>query len=172
VLLRATPVVGSLARLSSALAPVSNILNHSVDNILAVVENWSRAIQLRDGLSHVFRGEASMTTDTLTSMIDRLAGHPSSDRGRAARPAPGVRAAGPAPAPAGPRGQGPRTGVAPSPSSRLGAVTGLLNRVTGTLGGLLKGNGSPSPPSAHVSSPGASSSPSSVSSLLKYLLGS
>jgi phospholipid/cholesterol/gamma-HCH transport system substrate-binding protein len=75
VLRRANPVASSLSTLSTALTPVTGTLNHSVDNILAIVENWSRAIQLRDGLSHVFRGEASITTDTLVSLVDRLGNH-------------------------------------------------------------------------------------------------
>jgi phospholipid/cholesterol/gamma-HCH transport system substrate-binding protein len=72
VIRQATPVVGQLATFSSALAPVSDIANHSVDNIVAILQNWSRAIQFRDGLSHVFRGEASFTPQTLTAMITQL----------------------------------------------------------------------------------------------------
>jgi hypothetical protein len=74
VLVSANPVVGSLATFSTDLAPVSNTLNHSVDNLLAVLDNWSRAIQFRDGLSHVFRGEASITTDVVESLVNRMLG--------------------------------------------------------------------------------------------------
>jgi virulence factor Mce-like protein len=69
---QATPVVSQLATFSQALAPISDILNHSVDNLVAVLQNWSRAIQLRDGLSHIFRGEYGFTPQILTSMIDQL----------------------------------------------------------------------------------------------------
>jgi phospholipid/cholesterol/gamma-HCH transport system substrate-binding protein len=72
VLRRAAPTAASLASFSTALTPVSDTLNHSVDNILAVIQNWSRAIQFRDGLSHVFRGEAVVTAETLRSIVDRL----------------------------------------------------------------------------------------------------
>ncbi|MHB8694125.1 MAG: MlaD family protein [Solirubrobacteraceae bacterium] len=72
VIRQATPVVGQLATFSSSLAPVSNIANHSVDNIVAILQNWSRAIQFRDGLSHVFRGEATITPQDLTAMITQL----------------------------------------------------------------------------------------------------
>ena len=41
----------------------------SSDNILAVVDNWSKAVQLRDGLSHVFRGEASYSTEAVRTMV-------------------------------------------------------------------------------------------------------
>ncbi len=82
VLRQASPTVSQLATFSQALAPVSGTLNHSVDNLLAVVDNWSRAIQFRDHLSHVFRGEASITPDVLTSLINRMLGP-----GAAAKPA-------------------------------------------------------------------------------------
>jgi phospholipid/cholesterol/gamma-HCH transport system substrate-binding protein len=72
VVRRARPAVGALASFARALPPLTNALDHSTDNIFAVVENWARAIQLRDGLSHVFRGEASMTADALRSIVDRL----------------------------------------------------------------------------------------------------
>jgi phospholipid/cholesterol/gamma-HCH transport system substrate-binding protein len=72
VLQRATPVVGRLAALSRDAVPVSNTLDHSVDNVLAIVQNWSRAIQFRDGLSHVFRGEALVSPETLRSLVERL----------------------------------------------------------------------------------------------------
>jgi phospholipid/cholesterol/gamma-HCH transport system substrate-binding protein len=73
VLRRAQPTLASVTALSTqALPTIGMTLDGSVDNILAVLENWSRAIQLRDGLSHVFRGEASLTPDVLTSLIKTL----------------------------------------------------------------------------------------------------
>jgi hypothetical protein len=72
VIRQATPVVASLSKFSSSLQPVSDIVNGSVDNLVAILQNWSRAIQFRDGLSHVFRGEATMTPQILTSMINQL----------------------------------------------------------------------------------------------------
>lgn len=72
VVQRATPVAASLAAFSAALVPMTQIVNRSADNLVAILQNWSRAIQFRDGLSHVFRGEATMTPQTLTSMINQL----------------------------------------------------------------------------------------------------
>ncbi|WP_320671857.1 MlaD family protein [Patulibacter defluvii] len=72
VLTRAMPTLKSLATVSAALTPVSDTLLHSANNLVATVENWARAIQFRDGLSHVFRGEASVTLNTLTSVLDRF----------------------------------------------------------------------------------------------------
>jgi ABC-type transporter Mla subunit MlaD len=72
VVAQATPVVGSLATFSQALQPISGIVNHSADNLVAILQNWSRAIQFRDGLSHVFRGEYGFTPQIVTSMINQL----------------------------------------------------------------------------------------------------
>jgi hypothetical protein len=79
---------------SRKLAPVSDILDHSGDNIVAILANWAHAIQFRDGLSHVFRGEASFSPNTYETFIkafSQQAGLPvRRDRPRpvAARPAP------------------------------------------------------------------------------------
>ena len=70
--------VGSTAERLKALSqnelpPVGGALNKSVDNLFAVLENWSRAIQFRDRLGHMFRGEASIAPDLFDSVIGRLA---------------------------------------------------------------------------------------------------
>lgn len=77
---RATPVLHQTAQtashlvdLSDALRGVTDTLDGSVENIFATLENWSRAIQFRDQLGHVFRGEASFTPDIILSAIRRLA---------------------------------------------------------------------------------------------------
>jgi virulence factor Mce-like protein len=72
VVKQAAPVVAQVADVSKALVPVSDTLDHSVDNVLAIVQNWSRAIQFRDGLSHVFRGEALVSPETVRSLVERL----------------------------------------------------------------------------------------------------
>jgi len=121
--LRATPVlrraqapVRALADLGEAAVPVTDTLDRSTDNLLAVVENWSRAIQFRDGLSHVFRGEAVISPETLRSLVERLVGP--AKRGRGKRRAPARDAAPrpattPTPAPDKPARlpQVPKTGV-------------------------------------------------------------
>lgn len=53
--------------------PVGGALDKSMDNLLAVLENWSRAIQFRDRLGHIFRGEASIAPDLLESVLRRVA---------------------------------------------------------------------------------------------------
>jgi ABC-type transporter Mla subunit MlaD len=152
VLAQANPTVASLATFSGALAPVSTILDGSVDNILAVVDNWSRAIQFRDGLSHVFRGEASITPDVLRSLVSRLLGKLSlaAPRHRSATANP-VAPPKPAPAPAAPAPKPTRPGV---------NVGGVLAGVGATVHKVL--SSTPPPPS---------SSGQPLSSLLHYLLG-
>jgi hypothetical protein len=76
VLQHATPVVGDLADFSADLQPVSATVDKSVDNVLAVLQNWARAIQFRDGLSHVFRGEASVTPDLIDGLVNELVDNP------------------------------------------------------------------------------------------------
>jgi ABC-type transporter Mla subunit MlaD len=162
VLARANPTVASLASFSSALKPISATLDHSVDNILAVVDNWSRAIQFRDGLSHVFRGEASITADVVQSLVNRMIGPHASHAARRGRQAPVLHLA--APGPAAPASAPPT--APPEPHESLGST---VNRRVGALvGGLLGavsniGHGAPPPQQA--------SSSSSVSTLLNYLLG-
>jgi phospholipid/cholesterol/gamma-HCH transport system substrate-binding protein len=73
---RATPVVQSLATFSDALQPISDTLDKSVDNLLATLENWARAIQFRDGLSHVFRGEAAVSPETALNLVSELIKNP------------------------------------------------------------------------------------------------
>jgi ABC-type transporter Mla subunit MlaD len=155
VVAQANPVISSLATFASALGPVSNILNHSVDNLLAIVDNWSRAIQFRDGLGHVFRGEGAVSADSLTSIINRLL--PSLSKTAARRGRSAVRSAGaakPGATPtAGPSASGPSRGSAPSsPPASQGGVAGLVQQL---LGG---------------SSSSSQAPQGSLSSLLTYLL--
>jgi ABC-type transporter Mla subunit MlaD len=75
VLRRAVPVTRTLATLSSsALPPVTSVLDRSEDNVFAILDNWSRAIQFRDGLGHIFRGSAGVAPDMLDSAIRRALG--------------------------------------------------------------------------------------------------
>lgn len=105
VLRRARPTLTGLSSLAKDLPPVTTALDNSADNVIAILENWSRAIQFRDGLGHVFRGEASFSPDLILSMVDRLS-QPTRRR-RAPKPAapkpllpqlPAAPATGPRPA--------------------------------------------------------------------------
>lgn len=76
VLERAVPVARSLASLSSSMEPISDTLDHSADNVIVILENWSHAIGFRDQMGHVFRGSASFSPDAILSGIGRLTGKP------------------------------------------------------------------------------------------------
>jgi virulence factor Mce-like protein len=86
ILRQARRPVSSLAGFSSdTFPPVANILDNSVDNIISIVANWAHAIQGRDRLSHVFRGEVAFTAEALRSALGRLQPKARSQR-RAGRP--------------------------------------------------------------------------------------
>ncbi|MCW3014763.1 MAG: Mammalian cell entry related protein [Solirubrobacterales bacterium] len=87
VLRRAAPAAASLATFAKDLDPVSSILDKSSDNIIAILHNWSRAIQFRDGASHVFRGQPSVTAETVTSLIDRVIAAQEATKAKARQPA-------------------------------------------------------------------------------------
>jgi phospholipid/cholesterol/gamma-HCH transport system substrate-binding protein len=109
VLREATPTVSALTRVvRDDLPPISSTLDRSLNNTLAVVENWSGAIQFRDGLSHIFRGEASIAPDALVSAITRLSPTPVRARRKAPTPSGGGSTpTAPGPAPGAPEAKRP-----------------------------------------------------------------
>jgi len=156
VLRRALPTARAAGSMARALVPVTDTLDRSADNIVAIVENWSRAIQFRDQLGHVFRGEASVSPDLILSMVERLTERPDK---RASRKRPK-----PPSAPLSERGATP----APKPD-RLGdpakkllddTVKNLPKELEGLLGGLT--------PKADDATPPAKST---TDALLDFLLG-
>ncbi|MCW3016284.1 MAG: organic solvent transporter substrate-binding protein [Solirubrobacterales bacterium] len=168
---KAEPVVRSLAGLAKALPPLSSTLDHSADNLLATIENWSQAIQLRDGVSHIFRGEATFSPDLLTSVLDRLTKPADANRAAGKAPARKSTPEGSTDAPAAP--SGPTTPDAPAakPENPVKKVTdGTTKTVTDVLEQLLgpKAGGAQSQPG---SDPPASDPGKSAQSLLDFLLG-
>jgi phospholipid/cholesterol/gamma-HCH transport system substrate-binding protein len=85
VLERARPTLKDVSALADELVPVTDTLDKSADNLIAVVDNWSRAVQYRDGLSHIFRGEPTVTLQTVEGLLKRYtqmkAKDPELDRG-------------------------------------------------------------------------------------------
>ena len=110
MLRRARPAIAQASTLAEALPPVSDTLDKSADNVIAILENWSRAIQFRDQLGHVFRGEASFSPDLILSMVDRLTKPKRSKR------QPRQRAAAPKPAPV--PAAAPKPADKPAPAAR------------------------------------------------------
>lgn len=139
VLHRAVAPMAALKDAAGKLIPVSATLDDSADNIIAIVENWSRAIQFRDGLSHIFRGEATVTANLLTGYIDRLA---KADQARVSK-APAPPKARPA-AVAKP----PATSARPhDPGPTPAPLPKMAEKVTDTVKGILDAVLDPPPPS-------------------------
>jgi phospholipid/cholesterol/gamma-HCH transport system substrate-binding protein len=157
VLQRATPVVeDTRAFVTTSMPPVSRTLDRSMNNFLATVENWSRAIQFRDRLSHIFRGEASIAPDLLDAMLHRLV--PASER-RARGPRRPARRDPARPATPAPSAPAPAT-ASPRPTPRLPALPQVLDDVGAVIESIV-------PP--RDGEPARRPSPS-ASPLLDYLL--
>jgi phospholipid/cholesterol/gamma-HCH transport system substrate-binding protein len=145
----------SVTQLSTqALPTIGDTLAHSVDNLLGVVDNWGgHAISLRDGLSHIFRGEPSLTTDVVTEAIRRLLTRNGSP---ASRSHPGQQL---------------QPTASSSAAGSLGAAGGPARPATKPRAGASAngpGSGQPAQPTAasQSSAPGAD-----LGNLLTYLLG-
>jgi phospholipid/cholesterol/gamma-HCH transport system substrate-binding protein len=86
------PPVNRLADFTEGPVPrIGNTLDGSVDNIIAIATNWAHAIQFRDGISHIFRGEVALSGEALRSMVGRLVDPPArggSGGKRGSRPEP------------------------------------------------------------------------------------
>jgi phospholipid/cholesterol/gamma-HCH transport system substrate-binding protein len=177
VLTRATPVVEDLANFSQnlkAFGGPGGILDKSTDNLLAILQNWSRAIEFRDGLSHVFRGEATVTTQTIDTLINTLASNPVAGSSLAkleASLSAGKRTSAATPTAA--------SGAAAKVSSTLGGLLGSLTHATSKPSGASHAAGTQPAATAGTttqstttatSTSTTSSSSTSLSSLLGYLL--
>jgi phospholipid/cholesterol/gamma-HCH transport system substrate-binding protein len=133
VVRQAGPAVGALRDLLVAAPPASAALDEGIDDTLGFVEGWARAIQLRDGVGHVFRGHLGLSPEALDSAVRQLLAqsaparvrHPHRHRRPAAPrvpPAPGAPpAAGPEP---------PLEDTVDKVTSLVGIVTDQLRPVT------------------------------------------
>lgn len=74
VVRRAVPTARTLNGFASDLAPASSAANLTVDDLLSVLEGWSRSIQSRDGISHFFRANISISPDLIQSLVDKGSG--------------------------------------------------------------------------------------------------
>jgi len=72
VVREARPTVQAIAGLSSAARPLTKIFNPTIDDLLGLMEGWSRSIQLRDGIGHYFRADAVVSRDLLDSFVSQL----------------------------------------------------------------------------------------------------
>ena len=67
---RLGPTSRRLATFATSLAPVSTLLDEGTADLLGTLEGWARAIQLRDGPSHFFRGQLVLSPDLVTALVD------------------------------------------------------------------------------------------------------
>lgn len=164
VLRKAVPTLQTLASFSSALEPISAMLNRSADNIIGVASNWAHAIQGRDSLSHVFRAEVAVTPQTVEQLVDRLLAMQAARSTGRKRPdrAGRVRT---------PTGRRPADAVkhALDPARKaLGSVKKLTDPVTSTIDGVLDSLGIPTGSSTQP--PTGGDGKRTASSLLDFLL--
>jgi hypothetical protein len=172
---QALPTFTSLTKIAKLAYPLSYWLQVATPDLLGVMQGWSRSIQFRDGLGHVFHAEVDISPSVVVNLA-KLGAPASANRRAGAKPRPtaaGSNTTAPTQAPLPPATTGSR--LAKPLSGLLSAVSRTLGGVTGTLGGVsktLKGVSSalglaPSPPP----SASGSSNGSNLTGLLKYLLG-
>jgi phospholipid/cholesterol/gamma-HCH transport system substrate-binding protein len=153
VLTRATPTVKRLATFAVDLVPVTDTLDRSVDNLIGTVDNWSRAVQYRDGLSHIFRGEAAVTPQTLELVLNRYLG---AATGTAKKTTPAARLKAPAAkSPSLPivSGSKPKLPQLKLPDLVPAPIRKTLDDTVGTVNGLLNGLAGRQPQKEGAASP-------------------
>lgn len=65
------PAVMAIEHTAMLAKPLSSWLGLSVGDLIRIANGWSRAIQYRDGLSHVFNGDFLLNPMIILSMADR-----------------------------------------------------------------------------------------------------
>jgi phospholipid/cholesterol/gamma-HCH transport system substrate-binding protein len=138
VVKRAEPTLTALRGFSTSLAPVSRTFDVMIDDLMAALHGWSRAIQARDGLSHMFRAKVAVNPESLNSIISRLSTPAAKQQATPAKPTvagllPAITHKPPAPKPASPA---PPSGTERAPAGQLGqavgsGISGLLDYLLG-----------------------------------------
>jgi virulence factor Mce-like protein len=149
----AVPTVQSLSTLSSSAAPLTHWAGLSVDDLMAVMENWDRAIQGRDAMGHVFHANIGVDPTLLTETVPTPS---TSSAPKAAASSPGVA---PVSSPH-PPSSGTTTVKQPS-ASVPGSVASVIAPITSVVNSVVNS----------VVAPATQPATSALSSLLKYLFG-
>jgi phospholipid/cholesterol/gamma-HCH transport system substrate-binding protein len=197
----AVPTIASLQRIAQLAQPLSAWLGLSAQDIIGIMNGWSRAIQFRDGVSHVFNAnlyldpnivlniadQGSSTLQKCENLLDVRAAGLLRAMAQLSQ-AIGDRQAGcstlvPAPHRAAhvvtrrhsvppPPAAAPATNPKPSPVHDAGAGVGkLLGGVTAALGGVTDGIGKTVTQAGTTLRGGVTQAGSSLHNLLGYLLG-
>ncbi|HEX4108494.1 MAG TPA: MlaD family protein [Solirubrobacteraceae bacterium] len=72
------PTATSLSTLATDADPLTSALDSSASDLLGTLQNWARAIQTRDGLSHEFRVSVEVTPSLITALTPLITGARSS----------------------------------------------------------------------------------------------
>jgi phospholipid/cholesterol/gamma-HCH transport system substrate-binding protein len=197
----AVPMLASLQRIAGLAQPLSAWIGLSAQDIVGIMNGWSRAIQFRDGISHVFNANLYLNPSIVLNIADQGASpmqkcqnlldvlNPGLLRGMALlNAALGQRRTGcsvlasapartaPVPGPHRPTAPPPPAVPARSPASGpiAAARTGLgkvLGGVTGALGAVSAGLGKTIGQAGSTLQSGAGQAGSSLHNLLGYLFG-
>lgn len=132
------PTAGALQEFSTAMAPASRVLDKSASNIIAIADNWSHAIGLRDQLSHVFRAEAVIDPVAIPSLVERLVGPQPRKRKREPQRVRAPRKPGASPTPGSGPGPDSLPAAPPIKLPLLPTLTKPLQDVSDAVGELLK----------------------------------
>lgn len=152
----ALPALDSVRAASrNEIPPVGTALDGSMDNLLATVENWSHAIQFRDGLSHIFRGEASFAPSFYEPFLAAV-GKPLPTPTARSKQKKARKPSDSSPATPAPKLDVP--GTVKKPTDKIPAIKPVTDAVNSVLKGL---SGASSPPTA----------PKGSNDLLDFLLG-
>jgi phospholipid/cholesterol/gamma-HCH transport system substrate-binding protein len=151
-------LVNASALVRQQVPAVGDALNGSIDNLLALLDNWAHAIQFRDGISHIFRGEATIAPSEYTRLLANLGiARTSGSAPRAVHATSPAAPPTPSPAPSTPA-------AAPVHTTLPGVLGGAASRLNQTLGSLAQSL------TGALNSSTAQSVTSKVKSLLGYLL--
>jgi virulence factor Mce-like protein len=160
VIRRAVPASAALTTFTDRVQPTTKVLGASIDDLLGVLEGWGRAIQGRDGLSHVFHGQVTLGADAVKTIIDAVtpAAPAKKQGGSGRRPPviPGLPLLDPRP---------PATHV--DPQSVAGAVKDVPEAVGKTVQGLLDALTGAKPDAPPAPAPGRSATQTLLDHLLK-----
>jgi phospholipid/cholesterol/gamma-HCH transport system substrate-binding protein len=133
---RARPTVAALSALAAAAPPLTSSLGTGIDDILGFVQGWARAIQTRDGISHLFSGHIALTPESINSAVRRLAAQQQTPprkrrKFRERRPSPVPSTQRPATSGHAPKAPTPKQAL----QDTLGVVGKLLDTITDRLPG-------------------------------------
>jgi virulence factor Mce-like protein len=169
VIARLKPTLQKLDSVAHASDLVTSSFDSSIDDLLGTMQNWARALQNTDGLSHEFRVSLAVPPSLLSELTASLGASTASTTKTPARTGGTVKSSSGATGTVANLGQavsGPAAKAGPGVSGTIGTVeggvTGAVNGVTSKLG------------LTHTSTTAqpTSSSSGSLSSLLGYLMGS